>query len=125
MEYIKLKEASKLIGKSERTIRNRVAKLARKDKERYIKRGDKNALLISKEWLLKDQQGVGEAVSIIEILHEQLRAKDQQIESLQERLKESNINMNRLQERIPLLSMPDQKEKKESWLSNLFSKKVL
>jgi len=51
-DFISIVEASELTGKTVRTIRHRLSKLSAVDRQKYIKRGYKNSLLIEKKWIV-------------------------------------------------------------------------
>ena len=123
MNYYTIKEAIKITGKSESTLRN----LARKTKANkgkgvkfeQLKTGHQK-ILFSEDFLnscfnnSNNSYSTNYEATALEILHEQLKAKDKQIESLNERLKEAHILTANLENKlsIALPPPPEQRQKK-------------
>jgi hypothetical protein len=146
-EFIRLQEASKLTGKSQRTIRLKLSKLSSKDKKRYIRRGDKNALLIDKQWLVEQYKGKeykqAEDKSLVSMYERLLKEKDKQIESLKEEhdrqlklierqvnitnsyLASKDKNFRKLIENSTKQIESPVKDKQGNWLSRLLNKKIV
>ncbi len=136
MEYINIKEAVKLTGKSERTIRGRISMLSKKDKARYIKRGNKNALLINNDWLVslyKGKEYRGKDSEISQLLKEkearisdlqrQLEEVNNHLTQTNARLGEANANLYKLQDKV--LSIEAPKENNGNWFSRILNKKII
>jgi predicted transcriptional regulator len=109
MDYITIKEAVSLTGKSEATIR-RLIKKATSGKPKKAKK-EKTASgyqwFISKEFILSetDNKTSNETIDpqeslTIQALLKQLEVKDRQIEELNSRLKEANILHIQLQNKL-------------------------
>ncbi len=109
MDYITIKEAVSLTGKSEATIR-RLVKKATSGKPKKAKK-EKTASgyqwFISKEFILSetDNKTSNETIDpqeslTIQALLKQLEVKDRQIEELNSRLKEANILHIQLQNKL-------------------------
>jgi len=128
MEYISLKDAMKLTGKSESTFRNLARKLkASKSKDiklEKLKTGHEKILF--KESFINSyfntssnsyqtQQESGIQAHTLAILERELEEKNRQIESLTERLKESNYLQLQLSERVQLLEAPKKKKRWFGW----------
>ena len=128
-EYLTIKEAAEISGKSIITIRRLILKLKEPDvKKQQIRTG--YMWLISKEYLtahmivllntLKDkydtiqeeipsthnEQVITQLINLTEFLKSQLQEKDKQIQEINNRLKESNVINIGLQTR---LSLPDKR----------------
>jgi len=127
MNYLTIKEAVIYTGKSESTLR----KLARENKgskskgvkfER-LKTGHEK-ITFSEEFLnsyfnsSKESTATNSATNILDILHEQLKAKDLQISDLNERLKEAHMLVNNLENKlsIALPPPPEPQPKKRRFL---------
>jgi predicted transcriptional regulator len=109
MDYITIKEAVSLTGKSEATIR-RLIKKATSGKPKKAKK-EKTASgyqwFISKEFILSetDNKSSNETIdpqenTTIQALLKQLEIKDKQIEELNTRLQEANILHKQLQDHL-------------------------
>ena len=129
MDYITIKEAVSLTGKSEATIR-RLIKKATSGKPKKAKK-EKTASgyqwFISKEFILSetDNKTSNETIDpqeslTIQALLKQLEVKDRQIEELNSRLKEANILHIQLQNK--LLETKQITEKKPNIFRRIFLK---
>jgi len=129
MDYITIKEAVSLTGKSEATIR-RLVKKATSGKPKKAKK-EKTASgyqwFISKEFILSetDNKTSNETIDpqeslTIQALLKQLEVKDRQIEELNSRLKEANILHIQLQNK--LLETKQITEKKPNIFRRIFLK---
>lgn len=138
-EYLTIKEAAEISGKSIITIRRLILKLKEPDvKKQQIRTG--YMWLISKEYLtahmivllntLKDkydtiqeeipsthnEQVITQLINLTEFLKSQLQEKDKQISEINNRLKESNILTLNLQTRLQIT------DKKPNIFLRLFTK---
>lgn len=123
MNYLTIKEAVIYTGKSESTLR----KLARDNKGSKAKgvRFEKlktgyEKITFSEDFLNSyfnsstANTTTNSTTSIIDILHEQLKAKDLQISDLNERLKEAHILVNNLENKLSIaLPTPSDPEPKK------------
>lgn len=139
MDYLTIKEAAKISGKSIITIRRLISKLKEPDiKKQEIRTG--YMWLISKDYLtahmvvllnnLKNkydtiqdeipsahnEQVITQLINLTEFLKEQLREKDKQISEINNRLKESNILTLNLQTKLAIT------DKKPNIFARLFFK---
>lgn len=127
MNYLTIKEAVIYTGKSESTLR----KLARENKGSKSKgvklerlKTGKEKIYLSQDFLnsyfnsSKENTATNSATNILDILHEQLKAKDSQISDLNERLKEAHILVNNLENKlsIALPTHPEPQPKKRKFL---------
>lgn len=126
MNWYGIKEACKLVGKSESTLR-KIAKTKRKGvKFETLPTGHKK-ILFSDEFLTIEFgdfnnsfnnsatiETHSDSSKMIDILHEQLKAKDVQIENLSERLKEAHILTANLENKLSLAipPPPEQRQRK-------------
>lgn len=129
MKYLNIKEAKAIIGKSERTIRGKVANLSKEDKKRFIKRGNKNALLISEKWLLNNFKGVKENKKDYEIYERLLSEKEARIKDLQLQIEDLNRHLTQANAIIRETNLKGMKliegDKKENWITRIFNKKII
>ena len=122
-DYITTAEAAKLINVTARTIRRKVAKLDKRTSAKYVRK-DGKGILISKSFVLSNFtqatpppepiQAPTESRTtnkVVQLLEDQLRAKDEQIKALttalqesQERQKESNYLLGKEQQERQALS---------------------
>ena len=123
MNYLTIKEAVIYTGKSESTLR----KLARENKGSKSKgvklemlKTGKEKIYLSQDFLnsyfnsSKENTATNSATNILDILHEQLKAKDLQISDLNERLKEAHILVNNLENKLSIaLPMPPEPQPKK------------
>lgn len=131
MNYLTIKEAVIYTGKSESTLR----KLARENKGSKSKgvklerlKTGKEKIYLSQDFLnsyfnsskenTATNSATNSATNILDILHEQLKAKDSQISDLNERLKEAHILVNNLENKlsIALPTHPEPQPKKRKFL---------
>ncbi len=114
MTLLTIDQVAKLTGKHRDTIRDKVRKLKSTagDNIKVIK----GKYHIDKDYALSQMATPGDtpgkalatptlandSAKIIEILHEQLKQKDQQIQQLLERNREQNINFNQMQSQLKL-----------------------
>lgn len=129
MALLTLDQVAKLTGKHRDTIRDKVRKLKTDagDNIQIIKGKyhiDKDYALSHIETPMKSlgkplgtPTPAPDQTKIIDILHEQLKQKDEQIKQLLERNREQNINMNQMQSQLKL-SAPQRKIK----ILSLFSR---
>jgi hypothetical protein len=125
MDFYRVKEVAGLTGKSERTIQRLLQEIKKGTPDYYYnhvrKAPGKVKILEIAEKLLTDykliktkkepekQENNRKAPPdsyYLEILHEQLKAKDKQIEAINDRLREVQLNLNYLMQKIPQLEAP-------------------
>jgi len=99
-DFVNVKTAAKLIGKTEGTIRHLIRQMSDSEKELYLDKS-KRAIRISKKYLsekydIPENEGKSDieksVLATIGVLSKQLEKKDKQIEELIERLREANYN---------------------------------
>ena len=122
-DFITTAEAAKLLGVTARTIRRKVSRLDKRTSAKYVRK-DGKGILISKSFVLSNFtqatpppepiQAPKESRTtnkVVQLLEDQLRAKDEQIKALttalqesQERQKESNYLLGKEQQERQALS---------------------
>jgi len=125
MDFLRIKQVAGLTGKSERTIQ-RLLKQIKQEKPNYYNKytrkapGEPKAIEVNEQLLAdyklikikahssEQQKNSKEPPDsyYLEILHEQLQAKDKQIEAINDRLREVQLNLNYLMQKIPQLEAP-------------------
>jgi len=125
MDFLRIKQVAGLTGKSERTIQ-RLLKQIKQEKPNYYSKhtrkapGEPKAIEVNEQLLadyklIKTKSQHSEQTNnrqvppdsyYLEILHEQLKAKDKQIEAINDRLREVQLNLNYLMQKIPQLEAP-------------------
>lgn len=124
MQFYRIKQLAELTGKSERTLQ-RLLKKIRQERPNYYRVNTQKAptepkaievneqLLIDYKLKKPEKQSTEQENNrkqkedyYLKILHEQLQAKDKQIEAINERLREVQVNLNILMQKIPQLEAP-------------------
>jgi AraC-like DNA-binding protein len=125
MDFLRIKQVAGLTGKSERTIQ-RLLKQIKQEKPNYYSKhtrkapGEPKAIEVNEQLLVdyklikakahsSEQENNRKAPTdsyYLEIFHEQLKAKDKQIEAINDRLREVQLNLNYLMQKIPQLEAP-------------------
>lgn len=124
MQFYRIKQLAELTGKSERTLQ-RLLKKIRQERPNYYRANTQKAptepkaievneqLLIDYKLKKPEKQSTEQENNrkqkedyYLEILHEQLQAKDKQIEAINDRLREVQVNLNILMQKIPQLEAP-------------------
>ncbi len=119
--FLSIKEASKLSGKSESTIKRMIKKIikdGRSNKDSKVDQKVKKekaakgyfwfiAEDVLNEHITTNKPQTNDKDLTIQILHEQLKTKDEQLAQLLERQRETNILTKQLQDRVFLLESGD------------------